>query len=105
MAFTVTPTRGVAPYFLSAIIENPESIDGVNYVASVKSSTAVGSCPPKGLLSPLSPTAIQKLINGESINPMYGNVAVGSCRTSTLEITRVSDNVVIATANTEIDNV
>ena len=81
------------------------NVDGVNYVASVKSSTAVGSCPPQGLLSPLSPSAIELLIAGESVNPMYGDVAVGSCRTSTLEITRVSDGVVIATANAEINNV
>lgn len=105
MAFTVTPTSGDAPYSLSATVDNSVNVDGVNYVASVTTEHAMGSCPLSGAGTPLTPTIVNSLINGETVVSGAPTVTAGRCRTYTLAITRLSDNVVVDSADAFVDNI
>ena len=105
MAFAVTPTSGPSPYILTADIAAKVGINGGYYTASVSSSVAVGSCPAQGVSVPLSASAVETLLNVGSVNSGVGTIPAGSCRTFTLYIRRVSDNVVITESSVSVDNV
>lgn len=104
MAFTVTPTSGAAPYILSADIINTGNIDGVNYVAAVFSSQSIGSCPSVGETTPLATSRLNTLLSVGSVDANVITVPAGSCRTFTLSITRLSDNVVVDSSSVSVDN-
>lgn len=104
MAFTVTPTSGAQPYFLSADVTGVSVINGIYYTASVRSGTGAGSCPAEGLVSPLPPERVNPIINGIPTDSGSSSVPAGSCRVFTLTIRRVSDNVVVATSNATVSN-
>lgn len=105
MAFSVTPTSGEAPYFLSAAFDNKTYIDGVNFIASVRSSSLVGSCPLVGTANPLGVQRMQQLLASGSVDSGYTSVASGSCLAITLSVSRVSDGVVVAASTVTVDNV
>lgn len=105
MAFSVTPTSGAGPYTLTAVIENNMNVNGVDYVATASSSDQVGSCPVEGIQNALSPTSVNTLVQNGVVVSGAPTVASGSCRTYTLNITRVADGVVISSSSTSVDNV
>lgn len=104
MALTVTPTSGDAPYALSADVDAPLSVDGVHYRANLTTTEAIGSCPALGTGGSFTPSFVNSLVNGASLN-YNATVVSGSCRTFTLRLYRVSDNVVVSTASATVDNV
>lgn len=104
MAFAVTPTSGAGPYTLSADIDDITYIDGVHYTASVMSSILLGSCPVVGDETPLTPQQLDDIISHGNASTNVG-VASGYCRTFTLALSRVSDNVVVASSSVSVDNV
>lgn len=103
VAFSVAPTYGNSPYFLSATFSNKYLIDDINYKIVVNFSTAVSSCPVQGLASSLSSSRLKTLLSSGSVSASV-NVSAGSCRTYTLSIFRVSDGAVIATSNAYVSN-
>lgn len=105
MAFEVSPTSGLAPYTLSADISSRVAVDGVNYVASVLFSTTVGSCPAPGAGTSLSQSEIDILVATGSVILSASSIPAGSCRVYTFIIERVSDGVVISSADARIDNI
>lgn len=105
MAFDVTPSSGAAPYFMSAVINDVHLIDGVNYTASVRSSINTGTCPATGQASILDPSFVDPMIAGQSVELTTTTIASGSCRTWSLYITRVADNVVVASASSSVSNI
>lgn len=101
----MTPTSGASPYFLSAIINTSESIDSVNYVASIRYSVGTGSCPTAGTGLALAKQVVDEIIAGNNVQLAISTVPAGTCRTFTLVITRVNDGKVVDSANAYIDNV
>ena len=104
MAFTVTPTSGASPYTLSASFDTTKYIDGVNYVASLRTSASEGSCPSIGEESPLTPTQLEVLLTTGSVVTNVG-VSPGFCRAFTLTISQVSDSIVVDTSTVFVDNI
>ena len=64
-----------------------------------------GSCPLEGEGSPLSSQIVNRLIAGETVELATSNVSQGSCRSFTLVITRLSDNVIIDSMLATVDNI
>lgn len=104
MAFTVTPTSGDGPYVLAANITDSDLIDNVNYQATIRHTSLVGSCPPPYTGNVLSAVNTARIVAGESVELTATNVPAGSCRTFSIEITRVSDSLVIDSSFTAVDN-
>lgn len=105
MAFAVTPTSGEAPYTLSATLDYPESVNGVQYEAVVVYTTNVGSCPVTDLNQQLNQQTVNELLTSGSVVLNTSTIADGSCRAFELQITRLSDNVVISSERATIDNI
>lgn len=104
MAFSVTPTSGVAPYVFSLSVAEKYLVDGINYTAEFRGMTSSGTCPVDGLFGSNNSLIANALLSSGSYSAS-GSIAVGSCRAFTFLIKRLADNVVVSQSTVFVNNV
>mgnify|MGYP001143772445 CR=1 FL=1 len=104
MAFSVTPTSGVAPYQFNVEIDNVGEIDNVSFVAEFRQAGQTCSCP----ISGMSGTNISSAANALVSNGVYASgtsVSSGQCRAYTFFIKRLADDVIVSESTVFVSNV
>lgn len=105
MAFDVTPTSGNAPYNFTASFLNKSAYDSGLFSVEFRQATEVGMCPVDALAGTNNAPIALELFNNEAYSYSTGNVPAGSCRTYSLLIRRLSDNVVESIMSVTVDNI
>lgn len=103
-SLNITPNTGSAPYVLSAIFTDQSMIDNVVYGIKTTISYLYGSCgvPLFSGDNAQQETSVSLLQTGSYT--YTGELAPGYCYVISVFIYRISDNVVVSSATTKIDN-
>lgn len=102
MAWEATPSSGSGPYVISGDFTNKDSLNGIHYEIVIRYSTEVGSCPdPLGVNRE---TFVADIMRDGQIT-RTDPVLSGSCAAYKIEIIDLSDNSIIETQTTAINNV
>ena len=103
MAFTVTPTSGVAPYVLYLELSDKVGIDQGFYYATFKSSPSANPCPLIDTGNQNSQIASQLIDTGSAV--VTGTVEPGLCRTYTFAIRDSATNAIISQQAVSVSNI
>ena len=102
MAFSVTPTSGVAPYVINATFANRLGFERGLYRLEVRIPKTVGSCPLPNSGTNQALIAEQLLSTGSY--SLTTSVEVGSCQSIGLRIVNVATSAVTSSQSEEISN-
>lgn len=104
VSWVVSPSTGVAPYVLTAVFNNKELLDGVNYRLESAIVDNVGSCVTNINAGVNDQARANTILATNGLTAMQ-TVNTGSCRAFILRIRDIPNNTIIQGLIAHVDNV